>query len=118
MEFTSEDDLDYEARWYRLLTRLRARLGRRPDINALLFLIGIQELGQGVGEFTKEQKQDLMHIATCKLLSQSGYYELERVDEDGWPHYRNLKPLDFANLRDQERLLKWHLVEYFGDVEI
>lgn len=111
----SDEDLD--VRWYRLLTRLRTRLGRRPDLNALLFLIGIQELGQGLGEFTKEQKQDLMHIAMCRLLSQSGYYELESVDAEGWPHYRNLRPLEFGTLRDQERLLRWHIVEYFGDEE-
>jgi hypothetical protein len=86
-------------------------------MNAILFLIGIQELGQGVGDFTKEQKQDLMHIATCRLLSISGYYELENVDADGWPHYRNLKPVAFATLRDQERLLRWHIIEYFGETE-
>jgi hypothetical protein len=111
------EELDLDARWHQVLARLKERLGRRPDMNAILFLIGIQELGQGVGDFTKEQKQDLMHIATCRLLSISGYYELENVDADGWPHYRNLKPVAFATLRDQERLLRWHIIEYFGETE-
>ena len=111
------EDLDLDARWHQLLAKLKARLGRRPDLNAILFLIGIQELGLGIGEFTKEQKQDLMHLATCRLLSVSGYYALESVDADGWPHYRNLKPVAFATLRDQERILRWHMLEYFGDEE-
>jgi hypothetical protein len=111
-----QEELDLDAKWHQLLVSLKNRLGRRPDLNAILFLIGIQELGQGAGEFTKEQKQDLMHLATCRLLSISGYYELESVDADGWPHYRNLKPVSFATLRDQERLLRWHILEYFGDV--
>ena len=109
------EELDLDARWHRLLGFLKERLGRRPDLNAILLLIGVQELGQGVGEFTKEQKQDLMHLATCRLLSVSGYYELEAVDAGGWPHYRNVKPVPFATLRDQERLLRWHILEYFGD---
>ena len=96
---------------------MEERFGRRPDLNALLLLIGVQELGQGVAEFTKEQKQDLMHIATCKLFSLSGHYELERVDDDGWPHYRLLNPVPFANLKEQERMLKWHILEYFEDLE-
>lgn len=111
------EELDLDARWHRLLGHLKARLGRRPDLNAILLLIGVQELGQGVGEFTKEQKQDLMHLATCRLLSVSGYYELESVDADGWPHYRSVKPVAFATLRDQERLLRWHMLEYFGEEE-
>ena len=60
-------------------------------MEAILFLIGIQEVGDFQTKFTKEQKQDLMHVAVCSLLSPSGYYELEMVDEEGWPHYRQLK---------------------------
>jgi hypothetical protein len=112
-----ESEAEFNARWEALMADLHARFGRRPDLNALLLLIGVQELGQGVAEFTKEQKQDLMHIATCKLFSLSGHYELERVDEDGWPHYKLLYPVPFANLKEQERMLKWHILEYFDDLE-
>ncbi|MDX5348736.1 MAG: hypothetical protein LPJ89_10940 [Hymenobacteraceae bacterium] len=104
---------DFEKRWFKLTTALKERFGKRPDLNAILFLIGIQELGKGVGEFTKEQKQDLMHIATCTLFSLSGYYELTGKDEEGWPHYRSVKPLPAANLKEQEKMLKWHILEYF-----
>ena len=108
-----ETEAAFTARWEALLATMQERFGRRPDLNALLLLIGVQELGQGVAAFTKEQKQDLMHIATCRLFSLSGHYELERVDEDGWPHYTLLRPVPFANLKEQERMLKWHILEYF-----
>jgi hypothetical protein len=114
---SAESEAEFNARWEALMGDLHERFGRRPDLNALLLLIGVQELGQGVAEFTKEQKQDLMHIATCKLFSLSGHYELERVDEDGWPHYKLLNPVPFANLKEQERMLKWHILEYFDDLE-
>jgi hypothetical protein len=109
-----ETEADFEARWESLMQQMQARFGKRPDLNALLLLIGVQELNQGVATFTKEQKQDLMHIATCRLFSLSGHYELERIDEDGWPHYKLLRPVPFANLKEQERMLKWHVLEYFA----
>ena len=112
-----ETEAAFTARWETLLAAMHERFGRRPDLNALLLLIGVQELGQGVAEFTKEQKQDLMHIATCKLFSLSGHYALERVDEEGWPHYKLLVPVPFANLKEQERMLKWHMLEYFDSLD-
>ena len=113
----AESEADFNARWEALMADLHARFGRRPDLNALLLLIGVQELGQGVAEFTKEQKQDLMHIATCKLFSFSGHYELAHVDEEGWPHYKLVNPVPFANLKEQERMLRWHMLEYFDALE-
>lgn len=112
-----ETEAEFNARWETLLAAMQERFGRRPDLNALLLLIGVQELGQGVAAFTKEQKQDLMHIATCKLFSLSGHYELGHVDQEGWPHYKLLVPVPFANLKEQERMLKWHMLEYFDNLE-
>lgn len=112
-----ESEAEFTRRWDELLAGMQERFGRRPDLNALLLLIGVQELGQGVAEFTKEQKQDLMHIATCKLFSLSGHYALERVDEEGWPHYALVHPMPFANLKEQERMLKWHILEYFDALD-
>lgn len=115
--FSGESEAEFNQRWDELMATMQERFGRRPDLNALLLLIGVQELGQGVANFTKEQKQDLMHIATCKLFSLSGHYALERVDEEGWPHYKLLNPVPFANLKEQERMLKWHILEYFDTLD-
>ena len=109
-----EAEADFDVRWETLMEEMQERFGKRPDLNALLLLIGVQELNQGIATFTKEQKQDLMHIATCRLFSLSGHYELTHVDEDGWPHYKLLRPVPFANLKEQERMLKWHALEYFA----
>lgn len=107
-------DLDQERKWQRLLNRLGELIGKKPaDLNGVLFLIGVQELGQGKKVFSKEQKQDLMHIAICKVLSLSGFYELEGIDEQGWPHWKLVKKLPHFDMLEQEKLLKMHVLEYF-----
>ncbi len=82
-------------------------------MDGVLFLIGVQELGVGKQDFTKEQKQDLMHIAVCTVLMPSDYYALEGYDEEGWPHFKQLKPLPPFNLFEQENFLKDHVLLYF-----
>ena len=107
-------DLEQEKTWASLLTALENLLGKKPkDLNAVLFLIGVQELGQGRKFFEKEEKQDLMHIGICKVLSLSGYYELEGLDKDGWPHWKLIKKLPHFDLLEQEKLLKMLVIEYF-----
>ncbi|NVJ87511.1 MAG: hypothetical protein HWE15_14470 [Algoriphagus sp.] len=107
-------DLDLEKRWGRLLLGLEEAIGKKPkDLNGVLFLIGVQELGQGTKHFSKEEKQDLMHIAICKVLSYAGYYELEYVDQDGWPHWKLIRELPHFDLLEQEKLLKIQVLEYF-----
>jgi len=109
---------DLQSRWWRLEEKLMERFGKKPDLEAILFLIGIQEFGEIRKKFTKEQKQDLMHIAVCSLLSHSGYYELERVDEDGWPHFKQLKQMPDMNAIEQENFLKDHILLYFENNNI
>ena len=107
-------DRELQRNWEKLRVNLKEMIGRKPkDLNGVLFLIGVQELGKGNIEFTKEQKQDLMHIAICKVLSYSGYYELEGLDEEGWPHWKNVKELPHFDLLEQEQLLKMHIMDYF-----
>ncbi len=107
----AKDDL--QQRWWDLEAKMVERFGKKPDMETILFLIGIQEFGDIKEKFTKEQKQDLMHVAVCSLLSQSGFYELEAVDEDGWPHFKQLKPMPELNMIDQENFLKDHVLLYF-----
>ncbi|MEO5683426.1 MAG: hypothetical protein ABIQ88_12335 [Chitinophagaceae bacterium] len=108
-----QDDL--QARWWKLEEKLMERFEKRPDMETILFLIGVQELGDIKASFSKEQKQDLMHIAVCSLLAPSGYYELEGVDADGWPHYRQLKALPVIDLIAQENFMKDHVLLYFEE---
>lgn len=107
-------DLDLDRAWHALLEHLDKSIGKKPkDLNGVLFLIGVHELGSGYRVFSKEEKQDLMHIAICKVLSLSGYYELEGVDKDGWPHWKLIKKLPHFDLLEQEKLLKMLVIEYF-----
>ena len=113
-----QKDLDVHKKWQSALDRIESSFGKRPnDINNVLFLIGVQELGRGKKYFSKEEKQDLIHIAICKIMSFSGYYELEGLDEDGWPHWKLIKKLPHVDMLNQEKLLKMQIIEYF-DQEI
>jgi hypothetical protein len=107
-------DLELERKWNSLLEELSTLIGKKPkDLNGVLFLIGVQELGQGRKTFSKEEKQDLLHIAICKVLSLVGYYELDGLDQQGWPHWKLVKKLPHFDLLEQEKLLKIHVIEYF-----
>ncbi|MGY6522204.1 MAG: hypothetical protein ACXIUD_10765 [Mongoliitalea sp.] len=107
-------DLELEKRWSKLLMGLEDLIGKKPkDLNGVLFLIGVQELGQGNKNFSKEEKQDLMHIAICKVLSLAGFYELDYIDQEGWPHWKLLKKLPHFDILEQEKLLKIQVLEYF-----
>ena len=104
---------DLQVRWWNLEAKLVERFGKKPDMEAILFLIGVQETGLVTEKFTKEQKQDLMHVAICTLLAPSGYYQLEGADDDGWPHFRQLKSMPEMNAFEQENFLKDHVLLYF-----
>jgi hypothetical protein len=104
---------DLQQRWWNLEAKLVQRFGKKPDMEAILFLIGIQEFGQIREKFTKEQKQDLMHVAVCKLLEPGGYYEFERMDEEGWPHFKQVKAMPAMTATEQENFLKDHILLYF-----
>jgi hypothetical protein len=107
-------DLDFDRKWNFLLEQINALVGKKPkDLNGVLFLIGVQELGKGQRIFSKEEKQDLMHIGICKVLSLSGYYELEGLDKEGWPHWKLINKLPHFDLLEQEKFLKLHVIEYF-----
>ena len=107
-------DLELEREWVQVLYKLKEVTGKRPaDLNSVLFLIGVQELGMGAKTFSKEEKQDVMHIAICKVLSLAGYYELEGTDEEGWPHWKLQKKLPRFDLLEQEKLLKIQIIDYF-----
>lgn len=93
---------------------LKERFGKVPDMEAILFLVGINELGNmPPRKFSKEQKQDLMHIAVCTLLSQLGYYEFIGRDGDGWPHFEEVAHVPAAGIKEQEQLLKECVIRYF-----
>ena len=106
-------------KWDLLVENLSAQFadGDTLNIDAIIYLIGIQELGQGHRKFKKDEKVNLMHIAICKLLEPYGYYEFEFFDNDGWPHYKVKTELPNLKPGEQSVLMKEAIVSYFDALD-
>jgi len=106
-------------KWAAILNFVKDKFGdgEEPDIDVVLFLIGVRELGipPQRKNFKKDQKLELMHIAICRLLVPYGYYELEGLDDEGWPHYKLLKKLPFLKSGEQSVLMKEAVIRYFEE---
>lgn len=100
-------------KWMEVENKLRERFGKKPDLHTITYLIGHRELGLLKSDFTKEQKQDLMHVGVCALLAQAGIYKFKHRDEDGWPHYEKVPGAPRMDAQMQEVLLKTMIIEYF-----
>jgi hypothetical protein len=113
-----EDSHEGDAAWLQAQFEIKSMLGldKLPDLQGILFAIGLQELGQLRDEFSKEERQDLMHIAVCRLLSYDGYFELEGYDADGWPHWKQLG-IPPAGRKNQEILLKRKIASYIENIK-
>ena len=109
---------DLQLRWWNLEAKLVEQFEKKPDTETILFLIGLQETGFLAEKISKEQKQDLMHVAVCTVLSSSGYFCLELRDEEGWPHFSQLKEMPTLSLIEQENFLKDHILLYFEQQEV
>jgi hypothetical protein len=109
------EDWEFEFEWLKVRHTVQEafRQDRLPDLNLVLLLIGIQELGRWQKRFSKEEKQDLMHIAVCTLLSEDGYYEFVGRDTEGWPHFNVIRALEIKGEKAQEYFLKTKIIEYF-----
>ena len=106
-----------EKEWAQLIQYVTSLFGdgQKLDLQAVLFLIGVNELGQGYRDFTKEEKDNLLHIAICKLLSRYSYYQFSHKDEDGWPHWKTNDKLSRFKMDEQTDLLKDSAILYFKD---
>ncbi len=62
-------DYEIELRYQKLNKHLEKTFGDDLDVHALLFLIGVNELGKGHNKYSKQEKTDLIHIAICTLLA-------------------------------------------------
>jgi len=100
-----------------LQTKLKEQFKRQPSMDAILFIIGMNAIGKGNAKYDRDEKMNLLHVAHCTVFALSGYYELERVDEDGWPHFKTLKQYPAMELLEQELFLKEHILNYFRSIE-
>lgn len=89
--------------------------GPNPQIDTLLFLIGVQELGSGQQKYTKDDKLNILHIAVCRLLQPFGYYAFSHYDDEGYPHFDELERLPELKPNEQQILMKKAIIQYFID---
>lgn len=108
-------DEQLKQRWQTVVDKLTERFGDGEvlDLEAIIYLIGVQELGKVQKRYKKDDKINLMHIAICRLLEPYGYYEFSYIDEDGWPHYTVKQELPPLKAGEQSVLMKEAIVHYF-----
>ena len=105
-------------KWDELVEKLTQQFseGDELSLDSIIYLIGVQELGQGKRQFKKDEKVNLMHIAICKLLEPYGYYEFDFFDKDGWPHYKIVTDLPNLKPGEQAVLMKEAIIHYFEEL--
>ena len=103
-------------KWDRLKAWFEKEFKMDADADAMLFMIGVQELGKGFEEFSKTQKLELIHIGVCSVLLKEGYYSLSHIDTDGWPHFTLIKKLPYIRGQQQSSFIKKHLLNYFSEI--
>lgn len=108
-------DDEVEKEWLSVLEKIHARFGSDIEMEGIVFLIGVQELGLGYKKFKKDEKLDVMHIAICTLLEPYGYYQYEGKDSEGWPHWKINDQLPALKPGHQKALIKQAMIEYFKD---
>ncbi len=112
-------DEQLKERWNKVVLQLSEQFadGDTLDLDSIIYLVGIQELGQLTRKFKKDEKVNLMHIAICRLLEPYGYYKFDFFDDDGWPHYTTVEELPNLKAGEQSVLMKEAIVSYFLEKE-
>ncbi|NMH26615.1 hypothetical protein [Flavobacterium silvaticum] len=112
-------DIVLKERWEKLVQLLSDRFsqGEDLDLDSIIYLIGVQELGQLHRTYKKDEKINLMHVAICRLLEPYGFYEFDYVDREGWPHYKVKEQLPALKAGEQSVLMKEAIVNYFIEKE-
>jgi hypothetical protein len=113
-------DIQLKERWEHVVSILSNQFsqGEDLDLDAIIYLIGVQEYGRFQQLFKKDEKVNLMHIAICRLLEPYGYYEFDYVDKEGWPHYKIKEELPPLKAGEQSVLMKEAIVNYFIEKEL
>ncbi len=109
--------MELEAEFKEAVKRLSKQFGDDIDLQGLLFIIGLQELGKGKIKLSKNEKLDVMHIAICTLLAPYGYYEYEGLDKDGWPHWKSTEKLPPLKPGQQQTIIKQAIIDYFKEFD-
>ena len=108
-------DEELKVKWIKVQQLVFKRFGEKMDEQTILFIIGLQELGMGMKTYKKEEKLDIIHIGICTVLTPFGYYKLIGKDDDGWPHFKNIKKLPNTAIGESQLVyLREAIISYFN----
>lgn len=115
MPLNQSRDQKLKERWEKLVAVLSDRFsdGEALDVEGILYLVGLQELGQVHRKMKKDDNVNLIHIGICAVLEPFGYYRFDFIDDEGWPHFELLEELPPLKPGEQSVLMKEALVSYF-----
>ena len=99
-------DYEIDLKFNNLKAELEKKFGPGMDLQAILFLVGVDKLGMGHKNFSKNEKVDLLHIAICTILEPYGYYTFQGRDDENWPHFNLEKELPQLEDKEQQHLMK------------
>lgn len=107
--------IDEKIMWEKILIFFQKKFNSNYAINldGIIFLIGVHELGKGYINFSKDDKLNLMHIAICRLLEPFGFYKFKGFDREGWPIYINIEKIPTLKSNEQILLIKKAIIDYF-----
>ncbi len=108
-------EMDLNIEWVKVQLFMRKRFDEILDVQTILYMIGLQELGKNHQLFKKEQKIDIIHIGVCTVLIPYGYYQKLGLDNEGWPHFKNIKKLPNDLVGEfQDNFMKKAIIEYLN----
>ncbi len=102
-------------RWPQLQEWTRRRFGKRADVEGVLFLIGLQELGRGAApDLDKARKEQILLEGTFCAFETLGYYERTGIEDNGhwiWEQRKSM-PADLTKA-EEEVMLRQAALAYF-----
>jgi len=115
MQKASVRNEELKEHWKTLVSVLTERFSETEsiDIEGILYLVGLQELGQVHKRFKKDDNVDIIHIGICSVLEPFGYYAFDYFDDERWPHFKLIEKLPPLKPGEQSILMKEAVVHYF-----
>ncbi len=111
----ARDDGTLQERWALFQRWTLNRFGKKADVEGILFLVGIQELGKGfVPDLDKARKEQILLEGTYCVLETLGYYERIGMEGNGHWIWEQTNPLPSELSKEaEEQMLRRAVLRYF-----
>jgi hypothetical protein len=105
--------MDFNEQWETFLLKASKAFNVMANYEFLLFIIGIQELGQGYKAYSKQEKMDLINLALSKLMTLNGMMVETGRDNEGWPTFEVVGDKKELLPSELDKVLKISMMAYF-----